>query len=614
MKRPSRDPLPLLLGSAVLAFGCASSEEAGDRADLYRVTRGDLSISVTEQAEIRPAVSTRIKSEMEGQSTIIFLVEEGSLVQQGDKLVELDASELLERRAEQEIKVSRADADQLQARKELEIRRKEFESDKLGGENRVRIAEIELEKFLGRLHADGSRDMGEKETALIEARADIDLANAEVKLAENKLAWSRKLFDRGFITKDDLERDEIELQRRQKNLRVAQNELNILELFEHPKVRIERDQQIMEAKTELEGVIARGNAVIAQAEADLDASEKEYELAYERLQNLIQQIENSVIRAPTAGLVVYATEEGRRGQSDVVEEGATVRERQTLIELPDVTRMVAQLKVHEADIDKVQPDQSAEIKVDAFQQLEFRGKVTRVSPVADSGSRWSNNSLKVYKTQVDLDGDNRLLKPGMSATVTILVAELKGVLFVPIHAVQTQGRVNYVWLHTDAGPRAHPVDRGLHDLAYVEIVAGLDEDDVVYLAPPPGAVEPEFEQPPPSAGLPVDDGSPELAGRPVESSADGGERRGGRGMPSGPATDAFQELLARKYPDLAKQAEESPFALRRSDEFATAREQDPELSEAYDAMIEEMRARFGGRRRGGDGERTRGGQGADERR
>ena len=607
MMTPFQSRLLLALALIPLA-GCSGSEEAAERADVFVVKRGPLSIRVTEQAEIKPYSSTRIKNEMEGRSTIIYLIPEGTVVEEGQKLVELDASALEERKAQQGITLHRADAARLAARGELDIKKKEFEVEKLGGENTVRIAEIDLQKFLGKVQPDGSRDMGEKEQALVEAQANIQLAEQELKLAGNKLVWSVKLHEKGYITKDDLERDQLDLQRREKNLRVERNKLDILIRFTHPKERIRLDQGITEANTGLEGILARGNARLTQAQTDYEAKEKEYELARERFDNLEQQIRNAVIRAPTPGLVVYAAEDSYRGRQDFVEEGAEVRERQTLIVLPDVTRMIAALKVHEAEVDKVRAGQRTTITVDAFSDREFTGVVHRVSPVADSGSRWSNNALKVYKTEVEIDGTNTDLKPGMSASVAIIVAELDDALYVPLQAVRTQGAVNFAWVSGPSGPVARQVERGLNDTQFVEIVSGLSEGDHVFLAPPPGAIEPEFEQPkaPRATERPAGEGamarSTTPPARPVEAEAR--EDRGGRA--GGASGNALMEILERKYPELAKIVSSDRSAWFTNADLRQALEDDPELRQARDAMMQQWQGAGGGssergqRRRSGE--------------
>lgn len=594
---------PLVAG--ILLAGCSSEAAGPERADVFVVQRGDLPIRVTEQAEIQPFQSTRIKNEMEGQTTVIYLIEEGKPVEKGDKLVELDASNLLERKATQGISLHRAEATRDTAENELEIRTKEYVEAKLGGENRVRIAEIDLEKFLGTTNEDGTRDMGEQEQQVVAAQANIQLAEEEVKLAKNKLDWSLKLHQKGFITKDELERDELDHQRRLNNLRVAQNELDILKRFTHPKELIRLQQAKRQAETDLEGIIARSEARLGQARADLEARVKEYDLALERYENLETQIGNAVIYAPTPGIVVYGSEGGGYGRREFVEEGATVRERQTLIELPDVSRMIAQIKVHEAEIKKVKVGQVARIKVDAVANREFVGRVKRVSPVADSGSRWSNTALKVYKTDVEIEGQNLELKPSMSASVTIIVAELEDVLYVPLQAVKNQGRVRYVWLDKPEGPVAHPVELGMNDFQFVEITDGLEEGDRVFLAVPPDAKEPEFTQPveelpdlpEPTEATPAEEGTDD--GNVVEAAASQDD-----GASIGELFQRLSSVLKTNHPELAPIVEKDRRAWMTNADVQRALREDEELKSTWEAIQAKWRSGGGfggGQRRGGSG-------------
>jgi HlyD family secretion protein len=613
MQRPHGSLAAQAAFVALVAAACGGTTVEGQRADLFVVQRGNLSIRITEQAELLASKSTRIKNEMEGQTTIIWLIEEGKQVQPGDKLVELDASELLERKAQQGIALHRAEAEKTSAEKELEIRIREYEAEKLGGENKMKMAEIDLEKFLGKLEADGTRDMGEREQTLIEAQANIELAEQEMLLARNKLDWSTKLHEKGFVTKDELQRDELDYQRSVKNVRVAKNELDILVKFTHQKELIGYEQAIREARTGLEGIVARGEARVVQARAELEARQKEYELALERYQNLERQIAAAVIRAPSRGLVIYNTENGgMRGGSEFVEEGATVRERQTLIVLPDFSRMIAELKVHEAVIDQVREGQRALVRVDTFPDREFHGFVRRISPVADSGSRWSNNSLKVYKTEVEITEEVPELKPGMSASVSIIVADLENVVYAPLQSIRRQGSVPYVWVETPKGPVARQVTIGLKDFQFVEVTSGLAEGDRVYLAAP-DAVPPTFPQPP-QAAAPAPPPSPahrerEASGDEAESAVEDGTPR----PPGGPAAEdrrrggsamrAMQELLERKYPDLAKQVAADRSAWFTNTELQQALEEDPELRAARDALMQEFQRRSGEGETGERGER-----------
>lgn len=158
---------------AVLLAACSgggSATPAGD-AKLFTVKRDDLPITVRENAELQALRETIVRSEVEGQSTIIFIVPEGTLVKQGEKLVELDVSELVEKRANQAISVAKAEAALTQAKKEKEILQKELTTKLNTARSNLRIADMELEKLLGRRSGGRSEgknlDMVERLRALV---------------------------------------------------------------------------------------------------------------------------------------------------------------------------------------------------------------------------------------------------------------------------------------------------------------------------------------------------------------------------------------------------------------------------------------------------------------
>src|SRR5690606_13453934 len=148
-----------------------------------------------------------------------------------------------------------------------------------------------------------------------------------------------------FITKNELERDALDADRKRYQKQRALNQKALLEQYDLEIRRIEVEQKVLEARLALERVAAQGDARLAQAKAEVESCEAELKLAQERLDNLERQVRAAVITAPTPGLVVYAFEGDGMRRREVVEEGATVRERQSLIILPDITRMIANLSV-----------------------------------------------------------------------------------------------------------------------------------------------------------------------------------------------------------------------------------------------------------------------------
>src|SRR5208337_1750017 len=135
-----------------------------------------------------------------------------------------------------------------------------------------------------------------------------------------------------------------------------------------------KDKTIKELKSEVE-----------KAHSDELAKEQTFQLEKTKEAKLEKQIINCKLVAPGEGIVVYANDPMRSFGSNApqIEEGATVRERQKIFSLPDISHMQVNAKVHESQIDKITPKMKARIRVDAFSETELEGTVLDVAPLPD---------------------------------------------------------------------------------------------------------------------------------------------------------------------------------------------------------------------------------------
>jgi multidrug efflux pump subunit AcrA (membrane-fusion protein) len=220
----------------------------------------------------------------------------------------------------------------------------------------------------------------------------------------------------------------------------------------------------------------------------MKAAEGRYHIECDQRQELSDQYSNCVIRAKRQGLVVYGGSDDRRffGGEEQIREGATVRERQSIITIPDMTKMSVKVKIHESHIKKVRKGQKARIQVDAFPDEKLTGEVIKVGVLPDSGNRWMNPDLKVYITSVAVDGVREWLKPGMSAKVEILVKELPNVIYLPIQAVVPLNGKQYCFLPNGGKPTQREVEVGEFNDEFIEIKRGIKEGEKVLLSAPVG--------------------------------------------------------------------------------------------------------------------------------
>ncbi len=444
---------------------------------------------------------------------------------------------------------------------------------------------IKLLKVAGEDGDPLERDMGEMANKILQQVDQIRLAMAQLKQTADTLDHSRRLAAKDFITRNELDRDELEYQSQTSKVTIAWNDLELLINYTLRSSKIEMKQNLANAELEVERVVASNDAERSNSQFDVDAKQKEWEVATERLRNLEKQIGNSIIYSPGSGLVVYSKVSRGRGDSEPVEEGTSVRERQSIIILPDNSELMCEIKVQEAMIDKVRVGLTAHISAEVRPNETLTGRVSYVAPVADSASRWGGNDKKVYTTKVLLDGINNdaSLKAGMKASATITVATVTNVLTVPIQAVRRDRSVNYVWKQLPDGPVAARVEVGAINQEKVEITSGLTEGDVVYRTPP-GAADPKFDQPTPPPAPPAkqdagDSGDKTANGMPATSkSNDANSPRRNSGSGAGNEGSRGGRPARKKY------AEMSPA------ELATAKERLLAMPDRMGSMLDEAKA------------------------
>jgi hypothetical protein len=170
--------------------------------------------------------------------------------------------------------------------------------------------------------------------------------------------------------------------------------------------------------------------------------------------------------------------------SGIIAEGEVVTEGQAIISMPDTAAMVAEISVHETEVDKVRPGQPATIVMDAFPDRILQGEVLEVAPLPDQQRGWLNPDLKVYETLVRINGTHDFLKSRMSCKVKILVRQLDDILIVPIQVVSNRKGRKVCYVMTSQGPQEREVQTGEFNDTFVQIVNGLDEGDDVLLNPP----------------------------------------------------------------------------------------------------------------------------------
>lgn len=455
-----------------------SPPETEDLGDVVEVMQGPLTIDITQGGQVQNRDLVKVRSEVEGRTTIIKLVDEGNQVKKGDLLVELDASGLKDQKEQQLLTVDKAEAAWIRAREDNAVINSQAVSDVARAALDWEFAEIDLKKYLE----------GDYLQELLKAKSDITIAEQRQKRAADRLEWSTKLRKEEFISADEYEADRLDNVSTTLNLKLAVSKLEVLENYTRGRRVRELESDVKQTEAALIRARRKAHADVVQVRAELKSRESEFTRQKERLQKLAEQITNCRITAPVDGMVVYATtgQRSRRSSAEPLAEGVEVRERQELIHLPVSTKMMAEIKVPESSLKKVKVGQRVRLTVDAHKGKIYWGRLRKIGLLPDAQSWWSNPDLKVYNTSIYIDGDAGDLRAGMSCKAEVIVAQYEDAIYVPIQSVVRIAGEPVVFAVTDDGPKPQKVKIGMDNGRMVHILSGLSKGDKVLLAPPLG--------------------------------------------------------------------------------------------------------------------------------
>jgi HlyD family secretion protein len=214
----------------------------------------------------------------------------------------------------------------------------------------------------------------ESQAQLRSAQASQANAKATVKEAESKAVRAREMHQRGLISDQDLEAAEATLER---------------------------------------------------AKASVSTSSAQTTVAMASLSSAKTSLGKAIIRSPLDGIVLSRT----------IEPGQTVTsgfQTPVLFTLARaLTQMQLDIDVDEADVGRVREGQEATFVVDAYPKQVFRSKLVKLGNLPKP-----ETTVVTYQATLTVENPERLLKPGMTATATIVTSEEKDVLSVPNAALR----------------------------------------------------------------------------------------------------------------------------------------------------------------------------------
>ncbi len=338
----------------------------------------------------------------------------------------------------------------------IEFDRVEFEKKVTEEEHELQAAKAEQGKTL----ANQGVEMARQE-------ADIENKEASLRLAELQM---EKMKFESFI-----DREEAKLKTRQAEL-----------ALEQARKKIEAQRTVDEAER------TKQELRVADEERGLERAQRD--------------LESLTIHAGKPGLVVYERI-WKGSRPEKIRVGDEPWGGQTLITLPDLSRMQAKTWVNEVDVDKLEVGNEVLIRLDALPGPVFHGRISNIASLGHE--KEGDKNVQVFDILVEIDEEDARLKPGMTAACEVIVetipprparddaeieeaeeTEVAGIpLYIPIDAVFEKGGRTLVYRIQAGQPVEQEVALGSRNENYVIVEEGLGANDRVALRDPTAVLE-----------------------------------------------------------------------------------------------------------------------------
>ena len=544
----------LIGGVGAYAFVSTDRNVASFDPILTSVTSGEFVSKVLDQGEIESSENVEVRCEVKarnGQITVLRTTQEGSRVSEGEFLVQLDATGFEKELEAQNLAVANAQTALIQAETQLET------------------AKASEQEYIQGVFVEALQTI---ENEIYDAESQIQTAKQELEQSIAVREHSEKLHSKGFITNRQLTADQFAVKKSEIAIKKAENLL---------KLSQSKRKVLMEVTQKKE--LTRLRADIRSAEVNLTSQQKSLEVENLKTDEILELIKKCTITVPkgVTGQVVFAKERSGRGQEWVLEEGATVRQNQVLIRLPNQEKMQVKALINEQNITQIEPGMPVLIQVDALEDTSLKGIVTKVNQYAESKG-WFSSNVRKYAVFIQILDPPSTLKPGMNASVSIQARFEKDVLQAPLQTVYSVQSESFCLVKMGDKFETRTVDIDGNNSQFVLIRSGLKEGDQLVMNPglykdrmdlPEVSADPKIEIPPGGveqvlANQKVDSRvtnvePPKKPGRPQS-----GRPTGGGGMAEG--------LLAKYDNNQDDVIDESEIALmeERSKSFVTRADKD----------------------------------------
>lgn len=464
----------ILLVLVIIVFAIHSSKDDDANIPAATVKIMSFKITVTTVGTLDVARSHIVCSQVKGdRGKIIYLTEEGTLVNKGDVLVRLDPSYYEEEVRKLSAKVKESEANVSAWKQAVEWEKVQSEKEIKVAQYNVDIAKLDLKKLE---KGDGPLEMARLEGSLLEAKRNFE----DSKSYTTEL---KDLVEQGFSNITELSQAESKTEENRKKYDSAKLQFDSYRDYILPaKIETAR-AQVERAEMELEQTKKAVGFKVGKVISSLQSMESSLKSAVASLKIAQQELEKTTIRAPQPGLVVLR-EEYWHGEKRKPRVGDTALQNQPLLYLPDISSIIVKTLVREVDLYKIQTGNRVEIKVDAYPDTIYSGRVESIGILAQKRHEFQSGE-KYFQVTVNMNNPDERLRPGMTARLEIHSDYIKDAITIPALAIFEKSGKTFCFVDIKHSYEAREVITGRQNEDLVEIRQGLKPGESVCLLPPP---------------------------------------------------------------------------------------------------------------------------------
>ncbi|MEO8360218.1 MAG: efflux RND transporter periplasmic adaptor subunit [Vicinamibacteria bacterium] len=433
---------------------------------------GPFDLTIIETGALQALQSVSYASTIQSnQAKIVALAPEGKVVAKGDLLILFDSTPFEGQIRETEAAMAQATNELIGTRQDLALQQLQNGEELATAHQKEDRSGLELrdvEEGKGRVREE-------------EAKAELAEADRQLKRAASARDGLKPLLDQGFITRQEMERADQEVEKAQEKLTIAQRRHDSFFEFGRPLERSQARAEALSSRESSKALLSAAASRMEQRRAAIWGAESRIRETEARLALAKAQLARCEVRADVPGIVVYRPvafgSEQRKPQV-----GDQVWANQPLLILPDISRMIVEARVRETDIHRVSESQKVLVRVSAYPDLLLTGRVSLVGTLAqdDIGRR----AGKYFGITVEINEQDGRLRPGMTATVEIQVERRPQAIFVPIQAVFERDGKKAVYVRELGRFQKRLVVTGSVNRDFAVIEKGISAGDRVALSDP----------------------------------------------------------------------------------------------------------------------------------